>query len=425
MGSGYWMSNYDDSVISDAEYQALQANWASPYADIRPTTMTESGMVERPGTVELKAPAAGKTFEQVIDEIMKSGVAGANDLATLANIGYFNQFPGGAEKIAALGPWIASRQSEFADRHDALGINGFSQDDFAIVRLILSAVGGAAIGSGTEAGTDAALAGGGEVGSGYAASAPGAAPGAGSAAFAPSEIGFESAPAGVGSPSEVGFETGTAATGSTSAPTPSGGVSANGGPGLVEATGGAAGGTALSKLLDGSASASDFLELAGKLAGPAIGAIASNRQANSFEDLANKYMDFGAPSRARYEASYAPGFSMDMDPGYKDALDSTTKSFLHKASVTGNPVDSPNAWQQTLTDVNSKFAYPALQDYRKTNASSGGLATFAAAAPGMETSAINSTRGIYDSIGAGAADIFNPPKSMVDLMRELRRGGYA
>lgn len=153
----------------------------------------------------------------------------------------------------------------------------------------------------------------------------------------------------------------------------------------------------------------------------AAGAVGANQQSKAFEELANKYLNLGAPSRARYEASYAPGFTMANDPGYKDALDQTTKSFLHKASVTGNPAESPNAWNQTLKDVNSSFAYPALQNYRSTNAGTGGLATLASVAPGADTAAVNAGKGVYDAVGAGAADIFNPPKSMTDILRELRR----
>ena len=162
----------------------------------------------------------------------------------------------------------------------------------------------------------------------------------------------------------------------------------------------------------------------GRAAPAALGAYASNEQADAYSDLAERYMGLGAPSRARFEGSFAPGFTMANEPGYKDALDQTTKSFLHKASIAGNPADSPNAWMQTLSDVNSQFAFPALNEYRRLNAGTGGLATLTAAAPGAATSAIGAEKGIYDSIGAGAADIFNPPKSLAELMREFKRAGY-
>lgn len=178
--------------------------------------------------------------------------------------------------------------------------------------------------------------------------------------------------------------------------------------------------SAVQKLIGGGGNMDDLMKLLGKVAPAALGAIASNQQSKDYRELADKYMAFGAPSRARYEASFLPGFSMEGDPGYKDALDQTTKSFLHKASVTGNPVDSPNAWTQTLKDVNSSFAYPALQNFRTMNAGAGGLANMTPAAINAGAASINAGRGVYDAIGAGAADIFNPPKSLEEVLKGLK-----
>lgn len=200
-----------------------------------------------------------------------------------------------------------------------------------------------------------------------------------------------------------------------------GGTSGLAGP----VAGGAGTGTALSRLLDGNAGTADYLSLLGSGLSTGLGVFGATQQAKSLQELANQYMEIGAPSRARYESSFAPNFTMANDPGYTDALDQTTKSFLHKASIGGNPADSPNAWQQTLKDVNSQFAYPALQDYRKLNANAGGLSRFAEAAPGAATGAIGAQNGVYNAVGAGAADIFNPPKSLSDILREMQRSGYA
>lgn len=161
----------------------------------------------------------------------------------------------------------------------------------------------------------------------------------------------------------------------------------------------------------------------GALGAAGLGAYASGRQADSLAALAEKYAGYGAPSRARYEGSFAPGFTMESDPGYKDALDQVTKSFLHKASIQGNPADSPNAWLQTLKDVNSQFAFPALQNYRQLNANAGGIASGAAAAPGLDTSAIGARSNVFNAIGAGVSDIFNPPKSLAQQLLELKQAG--
>jgi hypothetical protein len=86
--------------------------------------------------------------------------------------------------------------------------------------------------------------------------------------------------------------------------------------------------------------------------------------------------------------------------------------------VNGNPAGSPNAWEKTLSDVNQKFAYPALQGYRNQNAATGGYGAFSTAAPGVATGAIGAERGIYDSFGAGAANIFSPAAVSVIFSRK-------
>lgn len=200
--------------------------------------------------------------------------------------------------------------------------------------------------------------------------------------------------------------------------------SATSGTGSASSGGTAAGtaaGTAISRVLNGTATGADWLELAGRLGPAALGAFASGQQADAFGDLSDRYMAIGAPSRARFEGSFAPGFSMADEPGYSDALDQTTKSFLHKASIGGNPADSPNAWAETLKGVNSTFAFPALNEYRRLNAGAGGLAALTSAAPAAASSAIGAEKGIYDSIGVGAADVFNPPKSLDEILRQYLR----
>jgi hypothetical protein len=170
----------------------------------------------------------------------------------------------------------------------------------------------------------------------------------------------------------------------------------------------------------------DLLDVLGKVAGAGLGVYGANQQADSFRRLSddamtrwNQSVAMGAPSRDRYEASFKPGFTMGSDPGYQDALDATTKSTLHGLSITGNPSTSPNAWNQTLSDVNSKFAYPALQNYRTMNANTGGFSSFAnagAQGPNMSaaTAAIGADAKALNAIGAGIADVTTPPKNTLE-----------
>lgn len=197
-----------------------------------------------------------------------------------------------------------------------------------------------------------------------------------------------------------------------------GGFDAAGSAGLG-LTGGAAGGAAggLSSTLSGLAN-NPFVKMGMQALPAVIGAIGSKQQADKQDKLAKEYLALGEPSRQRYEASFQPGFSMGQDPGFQDALNQAAKANLHALSVQGNPAGSPNAWNQTLTDVFQRFAYPALQNYRNMNSNAGGISNLQTSVPQIAMNSINSEKGIWDAVGAGAADIFNPPRRMTlkDLM---------
>jgi len=167
--------------------------------------------------------------------------------------------------------------------------------------------------------------------------------------------------------------------------------------------------------------------LLGSAAPAVLGAYGAGQMSDLYRDLNNQYMAIGAPSRARYESSFSPGFSMENEPGYKAALDQTTEAFLRKASMQGNPAQNPGAWAETLKGVNTSLALPALYNYRNQNAATGGFNAFSTAAPGAASSAIGAGKGVYDAIGAGAADVFNPrpaPISLSDIYRASRGGLY-
>lgn len=155
----------------------------------------------------------------------------------------------------------------------------------------------------------------------------------------------------------------------------------------------------------------------------------------------------GAPSRDRYEASYAPGFTMQNDPGYMDALNQTGNATMRAMSVGGNPSDSPNAWSKTLEDLFTKTAYPALQQYRSNNAATGGYSSFAGAGatiPGIGSNvptgstagsgvgtqagsqanlaSIQSGSGVYNAIGGALADLTTPTRSIEDILKAMGGG---
>lgn len=178
--------------------------------------------------------------------------------------------------------------------------------------------------------------------------------------------------------------------------------------------------SAISRIVSGQGTAEDYLSVGLKALPGVVGALTSNSQANSLKALSDQYSGYGAPSRSRYEASFQPGFTMENDPGYKDALDQSAKATLHALSVNGNPAGSPNAWSQSLTDNYQKTAYPALQQYRNTNASAGGLQSGAAAAPGLATTAINQNGQTAANLGGAFRDATSESSSLADLLKKIK-----
>lgn len=195
------------------------------------------------------------------------------------------------------------------------------------------------------------------------------------------------------------------------------------GPAAAAATaaGAGIGATKLSDVLSGDVGIGDLagqltLSDAGKIAGTGLATVGSvlaqQDIANKQDALAREYMGFGAPSRARYEASFAPGFDITAaDPAFKGALDASTDSLLRKGSVGGNPYGNPGVLAEILKYTTGNVALPYLKDYRNQNAATGGFGAFSTAAPGAATNSINATGSMYSDVAGGLADILNPRRN--------------
>jgi hypothetical protein len=154
---------------------------------------------------------------------------------------------------------------------------------------------------------------------------------------------------------------------------------------------GGIGATKLSDVLSGNVNPLDNLTL-GNLGtiGATAGSIYGNQQiADKYDALARDYMGLGAPSRARYEASFDPNFDINKLPGLKGAMDTSYQSLLMGLSTQGNPFGNPTGFTEAMKYVTGNVALPALQNYRNQNAASGGYGAFSTAAPGAAGNAIN------------------------------------
>ena len=164
-----------------------------------------------------------------------------------------------------------------------------------------------------------------------------------------------------------------------------------------------------------------IFDAAGKAIPGLVGAYAANEQANSLTDLAKEFSGYGAPSRARYEASMTPGFDPTSIPGYSGALDSSMDSMLRRLSARdGNPWGSPGGLIEANKAIVSGTALPAIQEYQRTNAGAGGLDNLAAAYPQTQAAATNAGSGVWGGFGDAAASIFTPKPSLTDIFKQFK-----
>jgi hypothetical protein len=179
----------------------------------------------------------------------------------------------------------------------------------------------------------------------------------------------------------------------------------------------AATGTALQRILDGSATTQDYLTLTGQVAPSLLGMYASGQQTDALTGLANQYMEMGAPYRSRLAEISADPNQFYESPQAQQA----TESVLRRLSAThGNVAGSPYA-QALTTDA----LFGQYGQERDRLAGYGGLTQYNAAAPGAATAAIGSQANFYNALGGGIADVTTPRTQPRTLAEILRAGGYA
>jgi hypothetical protein len=204
------------------------------------------------------------------------------------------------------------------------------------------------------------------------------------------------------------------------------GATVAGGGGVGLGAGGAKVGSALTQPTGNTTLGIPNNILAGGLQG-LLGYIGAGQQSDAFQDVYNQQSAIGAPYRNLLQASYQPGFTMANEPGYKDALDLSTDSFLRAASAGrapgvsgGNPMDNPGAWAETMKYVNSSLALPQLNTYRGQLGQFGGMGLNTAGAASL--GGAQTAGGGLDAIGYGLGTIFNPQPNYADIFKQMGGG---
>jgi hypothetical protein len=153
--------------------------------------------------------------------------------------------------------------------------------------------------------------------------------------------------------------------------------------------------------------------LLGKVLPSALGYLGADKQADSYRDMMNQYFSLGAPYRSLLQQSYQPGFDIGKEPGFQNAMDTTMNTYMRAASAGnaqgvagGNPFNNPGAFMESQKYLAGNLALPYLQNYRSGLSSSGQLGLGPAAQFGGNS--IQSQGGVYDAIGYGLGEVFNP-----------------
>lgn len=185
--------------------------------------------------------------------------------------------------------------------------------------------------------------------------------------------------------------------------------------GISRLLGNSLGGQAANGSFAPTGESSSLLGILGKLAPSLLGAYASNQQTNALTDLAKKYQDFGAPYRQQLADITANPDNFYNSLGAQKATDSV----LHKLSIGGNPSGSPYKQQLAIDSLWNEYGKE-----RDRLAGFGGLTNYNAAAPNLEAQAIGQNANMWNAVGAGMNDIFNPKPALPDLLKQMKQAGF-
>lgn len=176
--------------------------------------------------------------------------------------------------------------------------------------------------------------------------------------------------------------------------------------------------SALAKFFSGEGSLSDYLKIAGIAASTGLGVLGAKGQQDALSGVSDKYLALGAPHRARLESTYAPGFDLNNEPGFKSAMDTAaqTQARLWSPRV-GNPADQPAAQAEIQKYLFGNVALPQLNTMRSQLGTFGQLGVNTAGTAAM--GGAQTSGGMYDALGYGLSNLLAPKED--DLASLLRK----
>ena len=214
----------------------------------------------------------------------------------------------------------------------------------------------------------------------------------------------------------------------------------------------------------------NLTKLLGAIAPAALGAFGANQQANSLADLARQQMELeqgrfttllgredeaikrqqaaidwaraqGQPYRDQFAGLLKDPSSFLTSPGVTASVDQGTNSLARALSAkVGNPIENPTALGE-MQGYATNTLYGKLGEELNRLMAAGGLTSAGgsgATVPGIGTNlsqnvqdlsgktqaaAIGADSNIWNAIGSGIANVFNPQPSLADLLKQMQGSG--
>lgn len=179
----------------------------------------------------------------------------------------------------------------------------------------------------------------------------------------------------------------------------------------------------LSRILGGNGTGADYLQALGSLGSTALGVMGSNKQQDAFKDVANQYLNIGAPYRDKLLASYQPGFDIaQADPAFSKGLGASADAAARAvSSQSGNPFGNPGAMAEIQEGVLNRFIAPYTSNYRGQLGQFGGLGLNTAGPASLAGAGESGNK--YDALGFGLGQLTSPQTDIGELLKKLTGSG--
>lgn len=178
--------------------------------------------------------------------------------------------------------------------------------------------------------------------------------------------------------------------------------------GIGDVAGGAAAGSALSRIIDGPASVADWVQVLGTAGATGLGVYGASKTADRLSDLQNQFRSDRAPFLS------AGTNYLDPNKWIEGPGQAFTKGTLQGLSATyGNPISSPTA-MGIATDASMRNWISGVNTLGSLGLGGEGIQA------NLGAGAAQTQGDIYGILGRGIGDIANPQRSLADLLREFR-----